>query len=124
MAGTSHHGFPFLLAFCHSSVIDAPLFIMTSLSAVVTMLMHSTVSLASAMAMPAAATTMLLWTHFPWNTTEAVEESVMTVSIIQQVIPSPEWLAQPVRPRVSISRYRDILNYDTVLLIRNELSCC
>lgn len=46
--------------------------------------MHSTVSLASAMAMPAAATTMLLWTHFPWNTTEAVEESVMTVSIIQQ----------------------------------------
>ena len=105
-------------------MIDAPLFIMTSLSAVVTMLMHSTVSLASAMAMPAAATTMLLWTHFPWNTTEAVEESVMTVSIIQQVIPSPEWLAQPVRPRVSISRYRDILNYDTVLLIRNELSCC
>ncbi|KAK2507426.1 hypothetical protein MC885_006421, partial [Smutsia gigantea] len=57
---------------------------MTSLSAKVIKFMLSIVNLANATAIPEAATTISLWTHFHLSTTEGVEEFVTTVTITLQ----------------------------------------
>lgn len=72
-------------------LIAARPFIMTSVSTVVALFMHSTVTPVSASAMPEAATMMLLRTHLLWST---AEESVMTACITGQVISIPnDWLS-------------------------------
>lgn len=86
--GTTLH---FLWHFIVLVLIAAHPFIMTSLSTVVALFMHSTLTPVSATAMTEAATMMLLWTHFLWSTAEAAEKSVMTASTTGQVISNPEW---------------------------------